>query len=67
MRLGDLLGDLEGVGTVDQHRELVAAQAGDRVFVADHRGEPGAVTSSRRSPSAWPKRSFTDLNRSRSQ
>ena len=55
-----------GVAALDEHDELVAAEAGDRVALAQGRREPGATAFRSRSPASWPSVSFTCLKPSRS-
>ena len=55
------------VGLGRQHRELLAAEAGDHVArSAPPRRSASASRTSARSPALWPKRSLNSLNQSRS-
>ena len=50
-----------------QNGELVAAQPRHHLALAEHRGDARATVCSTVSPAAWPNRSLTSLNRSRSR
>ena len=56
-----------GAGVAQQHRELVAAETGDEVAVADRLRQATAGGASNASPIACPRLSLTTLNRSRSR
>ena len=69
-RVEDALGDVVQLATVgdvlQQHHELVAAEARHHV-VGPHRvAQPRGGRESSASPASWPSTSFTSLNRSRS-
>ena len=68
MRWARLIGLAEVLHALEQHDELVAAQAGHRVGGPQHgRAARGAVASRSWSPALWPSESLTTLNRSRSR
>ena len=52
---------------LDQHRELVATEPGDRVAGPRRRAEPLGHGDQQRSPAGWPKLSLTVLKSSRSK
>jgi hypothetical protein len=65
--LGDR-GQFEVVaGVLDEHGELIAAEAGNRVARPDAGRQALGDLMSRRSPAAWPRLSLTSLNPSRSR
>jgi hypothetical protein len=56
-----------GRAMLEQHAELVAAEAGQRVALAQARPQQRAHWRSSSSPAAWPHVSLTTLNSSRSR